>query len=262
LSPPQVNDAVTILVENGFAEWQRFLGTAPFVFGYVQITPRGRVELERIRQTAVVHGERQPGVPERHARPGTPPEAPAAAAVAHAPHPIGSPYGFEDEDWELVADRRSNREQLNVVLGYQFRSDHFRADDLAANVQAMFSRAMEQYSHIPGAVPAALHFQALSAGYGEHLSSIRSRAISFAADIAVFELDLNPNVMLELGVVDMGSSGAGDKSQGRHQPPSDISGHTGLTIRVAPLSSSIRSIRMLVRTVERARYERRVAPGA
>jgi hypothetical protein len=46
----EVNDVVAILGENGYAEWQRYLGTVPFVFGFVGITPRGRVGYERATQ--------------------------------------------------------------------------------------------------------------------------------------------------------------------------------------------------------------------
>ena len=49
LAPQEINDAVTILVENNYIEWQRFLGTAPWAFGYVEITPRGRYQFERER---------------------------------------------------------------------------------------------------------------------------------------------------------------------------------------------------------------------
>ena len=47
LAPDQINDAVAILRDNGYIEWQQFIGTSPFDFGYVEITPRGKVEYER-----------------------------------------------------------------------------------------------------------------------------------------------------------------------------------------------------------------------
>jgi uncharacterized protein (TIGR02391 family) len=47
LSADEINDAVAILVEKGFVEWSRVMGTAPFDFGGVRITPRGRLEHER-----------------------------------------------------------------------------------------------------------------------------------------------------------------------------------------------------------------------
>jgi hypothetical protein len=53
---------------------------------------------------------------------------------------------------------------------------------------------------LPGAIPLHLVFRALAAGYGEHLFNQIARDI-IAADIAVFETsDLNPTVMLEMGV--------------------------------------------------------------
>ena len=48
MTPGEVNDAVSILEENAHVEWQQFLGTAPWDFGFVEIRPRGRFEYERI----------------------------------------------------------------------------------------------------------------------------------------------------------------------------------------------------------------------
>ena len=42
LSPDRINDAVAILVDAGFVEWLQELGTAPYLFSVVWITPRGR----------------------------------------------------------------------------------------------------------------------------------------------------------------------------------------------------------------------------
>ena len=47
LSPQEINDAVSILIDSGYAEWLQYLGTAPFDFGHVWITPRGKLEYER-----------------------------------------------------------------------------------------------------------------------------------------------------------------------------------------------------------------------
>lgn len=49
LDPEEINDAVTILVESGLAEWMQTLGSGPYNFSDVWITPRGRFELERAR---------------------------------------------------------------------------------------------------------------------------------------------------------------------------------------------------------------------
>jgi hypothetical protein len=39
LSPAEVNDAVSLLVHSGYAEWRKYIGTSPFIFGAVGITP-------------------------------------------------------------------------------------------------------------------------------------------------------------------------------------------------------------------------------
>lgn len=70
-------------------------------------------------------------------------------------------------------------------------------------------------------------FQPLAAGYGEHLFNEIARDI-ISADIGVFETsDLNPNVMLEMGVaLTWGVRVLPIKVQGKDRPPSDISGQT------------------------------------
>ena len=46
LIPAEINDAVNLLAEQGMVEAYRSLGTAPFDFYMVSITPRGRYEHE------------------------------------------------------------------------------------------------------------------------------------------------------------------------------------------------------------------------
>jgi hypothetical protein len=73
----------------------------------------------------------------------------------------------------------------------------------------------------------SLEFKPLAAGYGEHLFNQITRDI-IAADIAVFETsDMNPNVMIEMGVaLTWGCRVLPIKKVGRSKPPSDISGQT------------------------------------
>jgi hypothetical protein len=75
--------------------------------------------------------------------------------------------------------------------------------------------------------PVTLKFKVLGAGYGEHLFNEIARDI-ISADIAVFDAsDLNPNVMLEMGVaLTWGVRVLPIKAAGRPSPPSDISGQT------------------------------------
>ena len=67
---------------------------------------------------------------------------------------------------------------------------------LRRHVEDMFLKAVNDYDNEPGSLPIRLNFQALAAGYGEHLFNKIARDI-IGADIAVFEtFNLNPNVML------------------------------------------------------------------
>ncbi|MDQ7781117.1 MAG: hypothetical protein RDV41_15585 [Planctomycetota bacterium] len=206
LSPDDVNDAVRLLVDAGHAEWLQYLGTKPFVFGEVAITSRGRYELEKIEDSA---------------------KAPTPRAVSSPPTPVGSPYGFEDEDWETVTSRKGDYGELNVVLGMKFESEYYDTEALKANIEASFTTAVETYRRKPGALPMRLAFRPLMAGYGEHLFNRIARDI-ISADIAVFDTsDLNPNVMLEMGVaLTWGVRVLPIKLSGRPEPPSDVSGQT------------------------------------
>ena len=46
LSPADINDAVEILQQQGLIEWMQWMGTAPFVFGQIQITAKGRYSIQ------------------------------------------------------------------------------------------------------------------------------------------------------------------------------------------------------------------------
>lgn len=207
LSPAQVNDAVSILVENGLAEWVRWLGTAPFIFGQVGITSRGRYEFERLKKE-----EQKEGI---------------VSMITRAPTPVGSPYGFTDEDWEFVTGRKSESNKLYVVFGYQFVSEHYVTQHLKENLESGFAQAIEQYKNLPGSESVELSFRSLMGGYGEHLFNEIARGI-ISADIAIFDTsNLNPNVMLEMGVaLTWGVRVLPIKKEGCLKPPSDISGQT------------------------------------
>lgn len=224
LTPERVNDAVALLVDSGWAEWEQTFGTAPFDFNCVMITARGRYE--RQRQVAMAATEQttasQPAA-------GGPPFELSASPMSSIlpPAPVGSPYGFTDEDWETVADRRGTPGRLYVVFGHQFESDCYETVALRQNVETMFRQAVEHYCAIPGRGAISLDYRNLHAGYGEHLFNEIARDI-IGADIAVFDTsDLNPNVMLEMGVaLTWGVRVLPIKRRDRPAPPSDVSGQT------------------------------------
>jgi hypothetical protein len=208
LSPERINDAIALLEINGYAEVEKFLGTAPFDFGMALATPLGRLE---------------------HQRAALPTEAGTAetGGLPRLAVPIGSPYGFQEEDWEYVESERGRVDVLKVVLGYQFESNHYKSDELHQMLERDFLAAVQMYNATGGHELVALELSPLSAGYGEHLFNEIAREV-ISADIAVFETsDLNPNVMLELGVaLTWGVRVLRIKLKERPRPPSDISGQT------------------------------------
>jgi hypothetical protein len=211
LTPRQINDAVAILVENGYADTYSVMETGPYDFAGVWIAPRGRYELERAISAASQKDDQlnQPN-------------------LSLPPVPVGSPFGFTELDWEIVSERKSKHDMLYVVLGYQFESDHYGSEELCSNIEAMFRQAVEEYNQRPTTQQTIqLEFRPLSAGYGEHLFNEIARDI-IGADIAVFETsDQNPNVMIEMGVaLTWGVRVLPVKVEGTDRPPSDISGQT------------------------------------
>jgi len=218
LEPSKINDAVTLLVHSGYAEWIQTLGTAPYIFLEVSITPIGRFEYEKTQD--IIGSGLNVKAPDQSA-----PSQPQAISLP--PTPIGSPYGFKDEDWEYITERKDDSDRVTVVLGYQFASDFYDSDALQENIRDMFQNAVEKFNSRPAAIPLTLDFRPLAAGYGEHLFNEIARDI-IAADIAVFDTsDLNSNVMIELGVaLTWGVRVLPIKRHDRPKPPSDISGHT------------------------------------
>lgn len=213
LTPAEINDAVTILEESGYVELLRYMGTAPFDFGEIILLPRGKYEYERMTEKKAVSQTTE-------------------AEIFRPPGPVGSPYGFNDEDWEIVAEVKGRPGQLHVVFGFQFESTHYGTENLKRNVEEMFQNAVEAYNKRPDAITVELIFQPLAAGYGEHLFNEIARDI-ISADIAVFDTsNLNPNVMLEMGVaLTWGVRVLPIKEENCPEPPSDISGQTWVKYR-------------------------------
>ena len=220
LPSERINDAVEVLEGEGYVEVAHYLGTAPFDFGDVELTSRGRMEAERIGK-AQVNAARSGG-PSRVSR-----EQPVAESeIARTYLPVGSPYGFTDQDWEAVRLARADPEHLIVVFGHQWTSNCFDTTKLRENVGSVFSRSLGRSR--PGLSPGlALDYRPLKGGYGEHLFNEIARNI-MSADIAVFETsDLNPNVMIEMGVaLTWGIRVLPIRAVASPKPPSDISGQT------------------------------------
>ena len=140
---------------------------------------------------------------------------------------IGSPYGFSDLDWEYIIQKLQQKDNLNVVLGYQFQSGFYNSENLILNLKNHLTRAVEYYNELHPREKLHLNFNPLRSGAGEHLFNQIAREI-LSADIAFLEVsDRNPNVMIELGVsLAAGVSVVLIRSEESPDPPSDISGHT------------------------------------
>jgi hypothetical protein len=223
LSAERLNDAVALLVDSGYVEWIQTLGSAPYDFAAATITSRGRYEDQRAAAFQAAPGPNR----ERINVGDGDAEDPGRALKLLPPSPIGSPYGFTDADWEVVSERKGQATRLYVVLGHQFESELFNGATLRTNVEAMLNKAVGRYNENAVRQDITLDFRVLNAGYGEHLFNEIARDI-VGSDIAVFETsDLNPNVMLEMGVaLTWGVRVLPIKHVGQPRPPSDVSGQT------------------------------------
>jgi hypothetical protein len=216
LDPRRVNDAVALLEQSGLATTYRAMGAAPYDFLGVGATSLGRFQ----RQKMAAEQENAEGAAHNEGR------------VARLPVPIGSPFGFTELDWEFVTAERHRTDELKVVMGYQFESEWYDWDRLHKNLGVNFAYAVAQYSAAPGNDRISTNMKLLGAGYGEHLFNEIARDI-ISADIAVFETsDLNPNVMIEMGVaLTWGTRVMPLRAEGRPRPPSDVSGQTWVEYR-------------------------------
>ena len=211
LSPEDINDAVAYLEDLGSVEVIKWLGTAPYNFGTVMVNSRGRYLYHEMKKKTdeVEKEEEKKLLPKRPV------------------NPVGSPYGFTDDDWEFVSLRREDRSTLNVVFGLQYKSEYYNTDQLINNIKKHFQKAVEMYDEKHSKEKITLQFEKLTAGYGEHLFNTIARSI-IGSDIAVFEVsDQNPNVMIELGVaLTWGVRVLPLREKNSPKPPTDISGQT------------------------------------
>jgi hypothetical protein len=101
LSPEDINDAVDYLVDLGSVAAIRALGTAPYTFGAIRVKSRGRYLYHEMKErTDEVEKEKEKKLL---------PERPV--------NPVGSPFGFTDDDWKFVSQRSVDKSTLNVVFG-------------------------------------------------------------------------------------------------------------------------------------------------
>ena len=171
LTPERINDAVALLVDSGYAEWIQTFGTAPYDFNAVSITSRGRYENQRLAAVPEARSTTDQAKPFRSV------DRDSVREVTLPPSPIGSPYGFTDEDWEAVSERKHQSQVLYAVLGHQFTSEYFDTDALRRNIETMLRGAVDRYNGSRGKPPLTLDFTALSTGYGEHLFNEIARDI-------------------------------------------------------------------------------------
>ena len=206
-------DAAKLLENYGYAHVRQYV-SGDFA---IELTSLGRYQNRLLMTTADGAGDSQP-------------PARGRLAVLRYLMPAGSPYGFTDQDWEYIYTRKQAQDSLRVTFGYQFMSANYDSTRLVENLENEFSDAVEQYNSIPGNDRIFLDFKELRAGYGEHIFNQIARDI-ISSDIAVFDTsDLNPNVMIEMGVaLTWGVRVLPIRAEGTPLPPSDISGQTWVT---------------------------------
>jgi len=211
LNPEDINDAIEYLESIGAVDVEKFIGTTPYRFGIVMVNSRGRYLYHEVKRemSEVKKDEEKKLLPKRPF------------------NPVGSPYGFTDDDWEFVSLRKEDIATLNVGFGLQYKSEYYNTDQLINNIKKHFEKTIEMYNEKHSKSKVTLQFEKLTAGYGEHLFNTIARSI-IGSDIAVFEVsDQNPNVMIELGVaLTWGVRVLPLRERNSPKPPTDISGQT------------------------------------
>lgn len=212
LTSQEINDAIELLSENGAVDVLRLLGTAPYHFGIASVTARGRY---------LYHESRKP----------VNQSAANVLGLTRPLNPVGSPFGFNEEDWETVALRAADTAKLYVVVGLQFESSCYNTGALLNNIKEKFRQALLEYNQ-ENLDEVTLDFCQLGAGYGEHVFNRIARDI-IAADIAIFDTsDKNSNVMIEMGVaLTWGIRVIPIREAEAPELPSDISGQTWVKYR-------------------------------
>jgi hypothetical protein len=145
---------------------------------------------------------------------------------------VGSPYGFTESDWDAVIQRKKDTNTIDVVLGYQFESKNYSSAELITNLRLSLTKAVDYYNEVYSENKIHLRFRDLQSGIGEHLFNEIARDI-LSSDVAIFETsDLNPNVMIELGIaLTSGTSVVPIRQEDSPNPPSDISGQVWIKYR-------------------------------
>lgn len=217
LNVDDLNDAVDFLDNRRLIERIDALGTHPYNFYGIILNARGRYAYHEATQSTKKE--------ETHSV-----LYPVSAILSNIPTlPVGSPFGFVDTDWEYIQKLKKQHTKLFVVMGCQSESPYYNTTNLKNNIKATFESALEKYNENERGrkEKITLEFKPLVAGYGEHLFNQIARDI-IASDITIFETsDLNPNVMIELGVaLTWGSRVLLIKKSECPKPPSDISGQT------------------------------------
>ncbi len=213
-----INDAINYLEDLNAVDVLRGMGTSPYNFFNIGVTSRGRYLYHEIfsdQQGSII--DENPTNEEKLTK--SLPERPL--------NPVGSPYGFTDEDWESVALKKQDKNHLNVVFGLQYKSKYYDTNQIIEIIKAHFKVSITNFNTKNDDMDVELNFEKLSAGLGEHVfNNIAGKII--ASDIAIFEVsDHNPNVMIELGVaLTWGIRVLPLREINSPNLPSDISGQT------------------------------------
>jgi len=205
-----VNDAVEYLEDLDAVDVLRGMGTSPYKFVSIAVKSRGRYLYHEIfseaKGTIINENEIKPSKVSTKSNGFNFEETKQSdlnnKSLPKRPYnPVGSPYGFTNDNWEEVTRRQRDKNQLYVVFGLQYESEYYETADIIENIKRYFETSIENFkSDHQEETNIKLNFKKLTAGYGGHVFNSIAESI-IGSDIAVFEVsDRNPNVMIELGV--------------------------------------------------------------
>lgn len=89
LNPDEINDAVEYLADRDLIERLNWKGTAPYMFGQIELNSRGRHIYQELQKSDNENKTQKS----------------KTELIAKQPIAAGSPYGFSDLDWEYTQMR-------------------------------------------------------------------------------------------------------------------------------------------------------------
>ena len=147
IGPERLNPVIDQLSNTGLIKIYKYGGTFPYRFGQVKILSRGIYELERRKSYKKAISDLKPVNFDTQIKVSdfkTLMKSLLGLKELKPPTPVGSPYGFTDNDWELVSSRKSDLSTLHMVLGTKYVSSYYDTMALRQNILELVQKGVKK----------------------------------------------------------------------------------------------------------------------